>query len=68
MKENATVKAEAAPAQAGSKWSCDAATGALYEDGVEVGKLITGSGAWLRLIEQANAVRAAIKLAEGRVV
>ena len=37
-------------------WSCDSATGTLYENGEPVGKLITGnSGAWLRLIEQANA-------------
>lgn len=38
-----------------TKWTCDSATGCLYENGVTAGKLITGnSGAWLRLITEAN--------------
>ena len=35
-------------------WTIDAATGNLYETGVHVGTLITGSGAYLRLIQAAN--------------
>lgn len=39
-----------------SNFSCDQATGDLFENGIPVGVLITGrSGAWWRLIAQAQA-------------
>lgn len=46
-----------------STYSCDAATGDLYEGPDLVGKLVTvNSGAWCRLIDQANRANRVLEL------